>query len=168
MSREAVLVIGDILKHELVLDNGQVMLTNERYKIPDTNGIFIALSIISGKAIANNTYPVPVVDAGLNEKQDTVMLYEIQIDILSFDGSARTEQVHCYQALASSYAESAMEANNIQVARMPSGFTDASSLEESKLLNRYTMNIGVTALISRTKAVEYYDEFPTPEVTANE
>jgi hypothetical protein len=104
----------------------------------------------------------------MSEKQDTVMLYEIQIDILSFDGSARTENVHVYQAMASFYAQQAMEANNMQIARMPSGFVDASSLEESKLLNRYTMNIGVTALISRTKAVEYYDQFPTPEVTANE
>lgn len=167
MSRDAIQTIGDILTHELELPNGRIMLTNERYLIPNVNGVYIALSYLSGKPVSVNSYPVPDLP-GMSELQQTVMLYQIQIDIMSFDGSARIQKDWIFTALGSIYAQGAMEANNMQVARMASGFIDASSLEESKILNRYTMTIAVTALISRTKTVDYYDEFPTPEVSTNE
>lgn len=162
MIREAVKVIGDILASELDLrttgETAQIMLTNERFNIPPTNDLYIALSYISGKAIANNNY----FDGNTAvETQDVVMLYQIQIDMMSFDASARARKEEVYQALRSIFAQSQMEANNMQVARMPAAFIDASSLEESKMLNRYTITIAVTALITKQKSVDStYDGFP--------
>jgi hypothetical protein len=160
--REAVKVIGDILASELDLrttgETAQIMLTNERFNIPPTDDLYIALSYVSGKPIANNNYFDG--NAAL-ETQQVVMFYQIQIDIMSFDSSARTRKEEVYQALRSIFAESQMESNNMQLGRMPASFADASSLEESKRLNRYTMTIAVTALLTKQKSVDStFDAFP--------
>ena len=170
--REAIKVIGDVLASELGLrssgPDSQIMLTNERFDIPVNNDIYIALGYIDGKAIGNNNYAVPT-DAGMNEIQQVTMLYHIQIDMMSFGPDARTRKEEIFQALRSLAAQTAMETWNMQIARMPGVFVDASSLEATKMLNRYTITIAVTALLTKTKAVqEYYDQFPTPEVIANE
>ena len=162
MPREAVKVIGDILAQQMQLrtlgPTAQIMLTNERFDIPPTNDLYIALSYVDGKPIGNNNY----FDGNtVVETQQVVMLYHIQIDIMSFDASARTRKEEIYQALRSLFAQSQMEINNVQVARMPAAFVDASSLEATKMLNRYTMTIAVTALLTKEiSGVDNYDQFP--------
>lgn len=163
---EPIKVIGDILTSELSLPVGQVMFGYERFDIPQTNGLYIALYSIGGKAIANNNY----FDGNtLMETQQVTILEQIQIDIMSFDPSARMRKEEVYQALRGIFAEQAMEANQMQIARMPSAFIDAASFEETKFLNRFTMTIAVTAMFTKVKAAtSYYDQFPTPEVHVNE
>ncbi len=81
--------------------------------------------------------------------------------MMSFDSTARTRKEEVYLALRSLFAQAQMEINNMQVARMPSAFVDASSLEESKMLNRFTMTIAVTAMITKEKSVaDPYTTFP--------
>ena len=160
--REAVKVIGDILADQLGLrttgPSAQIMLTNERFDIPPTNDLYIALSYVDGKPIGNNNY----FDGNtVVETQQVVMLYHIQIDIMSFDASARIRKEEVYLALRSLFSQSQMEINNMQVARMPAAFVDASSLEATKMLNRYTMTIAVTALVTKTVGdTTNYDQFP--------
>ncbi len=160
--REAVKVIGDILASELGLrttgPTAQIMLTNERFNIPPTEDLYVAISYVDGKPIGNNNY----FDGNtVIETQQVVMLYHIQIDMMSFDASARQRKEEVYLALRSLFSQSQMEINNMQVSRMPSAFVDASSLEESKRLNRYTMTIAVTAMTTKEKAVAAtYDAFP--------
>lgn len=169
--REAVKVIGDVIANQLGLisegDDSQIMLTNERFKIPVKNGLYIALSYIGGKAIGNNHY-ADGSGEGMVEVSQVVMLYEIQVDIMSFNSEARTRKEEVFMALRSFYAEQQMEINTMQIARMPRGFQDISGIEETKYLNRYATTIAVTALLTKEQAVEYYDEFPTPEVHLNE
>ncbi len=160
--REPVKVIGDILVQQLGLigsgKNSQVMLTNERFNIPVTEGLYIALSYVDGKAIGNNNY----FDGNAAvETQQVVMLYHLQIDMLSFNAEARTRKEEVYLALRSLFAQAKMERYRMQIARMPSAFVDASSLEESKMLNRFTMTIAVTAMTSKDVPVtDIYDTFP--------
>lgn len=165
MPREAIKVIADVLSNQMAIPIGQIMLDYERYTIPINNGLYIALAYLGGKPIANNNY----FDGNtLIETQSVVMLYQIQIDIMSFDSSARTRKEEVYQSLRSIYAEQAMEANGMQIARIPMGFVDTASLEETKMLNRFTITIQVTALLKKTQSPSYYDTFPTPEVYTNE
>lgn len=152
---------------QMSIPAGQIMLAYQDYQIPNDPGLYIALNYLSSKVIGNNSYPVAIT-GGMNEIGEVVSLYEIRIDMMSFDDTARLRKEEIYAALRSVYAEQQMESNGIQIARMPSGFQDASTLEETKMLYRFTMTIKVSALTQITKAVEYYDQFPTPEVTVNE
>lgn len=166
--REPVKVIGDILKSELGLGDGTIMLTNQRWGIPQTQGMFIALGYISGKAIANNNYAEDA-GAGMNEVQEVVMHHLIQIDAMSFNEEARVRLPEIIQALRSIAAESAMAENTLQLARMPGDFTNVSTLEETGMLNRFTMTIAVTSLHRKTKALPaFYDTFDPAEVKVNE
>jgi hypothetical protein len=161
---EVVKVIAGILAHEMDLANGQIMLTNERYNIPETEGLYMAVSYLSAKpignvdvSISNGAGPTD----GMTEKQSVTMFYQVQIDLMSFDSSARTRKEEVFMALRSLYAEAQMELNTMQIAAQPVGFTDISSLEETKYLNRYAVTVNVTALVTKQKAVtDYYNTFP--------
>lgn len=160
MSREAVKVIGDVLQSELGLTTGQIMLTNMKWDIPENDGLYVALSYVSGKAIGNNNYVTPN-GSGMQETQEVAMRYLVQIDILSFGDAARLKKEQVIQALMSVASQQAQAQNLMRIANIPFDFLDASSFEETKLLNRYVTRIVVYALLSLTKNLDsYYDKFP--------
>lgn len=164
--REAIKVIADVLAGELGLISGgpksQIMLEYERFNIP-SKGLYIALQTVSGKAIGNNNYATPNgpgPTAGMTETQQVAMLYQIQIDLMSFGPEARVRKEEVYMALRSLRAQALMEQWNMQIARMPAAFQNAASLEETKMLNRFTMTIAVSALLTKTQPVgAYYNTF---------
>jgi hypothetical protein len=169
--REAAKIIADILVAQLGLLPGQIMLTNQKWFIPENQGLYVAVSYVSGKVIGNTNFSIPT-DAGMQEVQQLVMLYEIQIDLMSYDDSARVMKELAYMGLLSVSSEKIQEQYNVQVARMPSGFQDVSMLEESGRLNRYTALVSVTQLIQNTNNnVPYYSDFSQaipPETTTEQ
>jgi hypothetical protein len=165
-SREPVKAIADVLQEELGIDDSHIMLSYEKWNIPKDPGIYIDVRYVSGRPIGNNNYfSGNLLDTDpQDEIQQTVMFYQIQIDVLSFDSSARTRKEEVYMALKSMFAQNAMYSDNLQISRMPAAFADASSLEESKMLNRFTMTIGVTALLTKIKTAKWYETFPDPQI----
>jgi hypothetical protein len=162
--REVIKVIGDILKNQMNLDDSQIMLSYEKYDIPENDKLFIDLSYVSGRAIANNS----VFDPETNiETIYTTMNEIVQIDLMSFGPEARTRKEEVISSLGSVFSQQQQEKYNMQIARIPGDFINASSLEETKFLNRFTINITVTSLSSLTKAPDYFTEFDRPEVKAN-
>ncbi len=169
--REAAKIIADVLVAQLGLLPGQIMLTNQKWFIPEDQGLYVAISYVSGKVIGNTNYSVPT-DAGMTEMQQMVMLYQIQIDLMSYDDSARVKKELAYMGLMSIASEKLQEQYNVQIARNPQPFQDVSMLEESGRLNRYTTLIAVTQLImNAVTGVPYYSDFSQavpPDITAQE
>lgn len=166
MNREPIIVLGDILKSELNLADGQIMLSNQKWNIPQNPGLYIALSYLGGKAIGNNSYVVDV-PSGMEEILSVTMFYMVQVDIMSFGPEALTRKEEVIMALRSVLSQQLQESNDMQVGRISGNFTDVSMLEETSMLNRYTMTVNVTALQTKRKAVPYYDTFSEPEVVVN-
>lgn len=166
--REPIKVIGDVLASEMGLiasgPDCQIMITNERFVLPVNNQLYIALSYIGpGRIISNGNFGTangPNPTDGMTENQQMTMFFMIQIDLLSYNPEARMRFPEVAMALGSMYAQGAMGFNNLQIARQPSGFMDNSMLEETKRLFRYTTTIGVTALLTKSKAAAYYNGFP--------
>lgn len=170
--REASKIVADILVAQLgpkVLPAGQIMLTNQKWKIPANQGLYAAVSYISGQAISSSSTYAPG-GSGLTETQQILMLYHIQIDLMSYDDSARVLKEIAYMAFGTIAAEQLMEQYGVQVARQPAAFADTSMLEESGRLNRYTTTIAVTQVIVNTNTnVPYYTDFTRaapPQITA--
>jgi hypothetical protein len=156
---EPILVVADILKSEMGLEDGQVMLAYEKFDIDPDGGLYIALSYLGpGQVIGSVNRAVPTAD-GMDEQQSAAILHTIQIDLMSFDSSARLRHPEVALAIGSIYAEQQMEANNLQIARQPTPFIDASSAEPTKILNRFVTDVRVSALWSKTKAAPYYTDF---------
>lgn len=169
--KEAAKIIAEILTAQLGLLPGQIMLTNQKWMIPEDRGLYVAIGYVSGRVIGNTNYSIPTV-AGMTEVQQMLMLYEISIDLMSYDDSARVQKELAYMGLLSVASEQIQETYNVQVARMPSPFQDISMLEESGRLNRYQALIAVTQLITNpVTGISYYSDFSRavpPEITAQE
>lgn len=158
---EPVKVIAGIIKEELQLADEQIMLAYEKYMIPKTDGLYIALNYVSSKKIGGGSRAVPV-PTGMQEEQTVTMLHLIQIDLMSFDSEARVRKEEILMALSSIEAEMEMNRQHMQIARMPSSFVNTASLEETKILNRFTITISVTAAHAKIKTTpNYFDKFQT-------
>lgn len=162
---EPIKVIANILQNELDIKDGNIMLGFEKWNIPSTPGLYVSLIYIGGQAIGNNNY---FDSADNTEHQEVSMHHVIQIDALSFDSSARARKEEIFQALRSLYAQQQAEKNIMQIARIPSNFIDVSNVEATKMLNRFTTTISVTALHTKVKAADYYNTFKPVEVHDNE
>ena len=158
--REAAKIIADILTAQLALEPGQIMLTNQKWEIPETQGLYVAISYVGpGRVIANSNVSVPT-SGGMQENQSLLMLYQIQIDLMSYDDSARVLKELAFMGLVSVASEQIQEQYNVQVARNPAPFQDVSMLEETARLNRYTTTIAVTQLITNTVPnTPYFSDF---------
>lgn len=168
MSREPVVTIVDIIQTEMELEDGQVMLENQRWPIPKASGLYVYVRSISPKPIGTKVWFEDVPGGGVNEVQQVAMSDLIQIDVMSADETARARKEEVLMALNSIYAEKQMEADNLQIARLPQSFQNAGSLEGTTMMNRFTLTMSVKSLSTKRKATtEYYDQIPTPEVVPN-
>lgn len=166
IAREPIKVVADILQKEMSLPDGQIMLGYEKWNIPPTPGLYVVLVYIGGKAIGSTSYFTSEGNdpAKQLEHQEVAMRHVVQIDLLSFDGSARARKEEVLMALRSFYSQGQQEKYAMSIARIPSEFVDASTLEETKILNRFTLTVPVTALHTKVKAADFYNKFPGPEV----
>lgn len=167
VTREPILVIADIIQSELGLVDDAVMLDYEKFNINPDPGLYVVLSYVSGKAIGNNNYGLLAADGTITEVQQAAMHQIIQIDAMSFDASARTRKEEIVMALRSIYSQQQQEENTMQIARIPSEFLNASSLEETKIMNRFTLSIAVFSIYTKTKAAPYYDKFQNLQEVIN-
>jgi hypothetical protein len=167
MSREVVKVIADILTTEMGLAAGQIMLSDENYEIPTTEGLYIAVSYVSTKPLGVTVVMVPDGVGGMNEIQEAAFDHVVQIDVMSFNDDARLRREEVLLALASNASQFFQEQNVLQISRHCTPFQDLSTVEETRTLKRYTMSFHVKAVARKSKSGKYYDTFLTPEVHAN-
>jgi hypothetical protein len=178
---EPILILADVIQHELGLKDGQVMTAYQRFTIP-TEGLFIVLtyagpSQIIGSAdeivddqglspapynpLSGGSPPIPT--GGMTEIQSITILYTIQIDVMAFsddDGTnqARSRKEEVAMAVNSVYSQQNQEENQMQISRQPGPFRDTSFLESTEFLQRYTTDVRVTAATTKTKPADYYND----------
>jgi hypothetical protein len=166
--REPIKVLADVIRDEMSLDAGHIMLSFQKWGIPQDDGLYVALSVLSGKPIGNNNFLEDAGTDAANEVQQVAMQELVQIDVMSFGESARARKEEILMALASQRCLRAQGDYGFQIARVPQGFANASSLEETKYLNRYTTTLIIKSIKTKVKAAEFYDTFATTEVHSNE
>jgi len=148
--REPVKVLADIIGREMNIDPARVVIYNEKYNIPADDGIWIMLALVAPESIGvSNT-----IDADGNELQIANIAQMIQIDIMSANADARIRHFEVLLALSSIYAQKQSEIYNLKIARLPTSMTDASSEENSKILNRYTFTVVVNHSVVKVKPIQ--------------
>jgi hypothetical protein len=192
---EPILILADIIQNQMALSPGQVMLAYQKFNIP-TTGLLVILSYVGPNVIIGSSdvfvddagvtvatpftpfqpgVPIPVPTGGLTEVQSVTLLYEVQIDIMSFNNDngtndARTRKEEIVMALNSLYSEQSQENNQMQVSQVPGPFIDTSFLEATQYLQRYTTRVKLTAATTKTQAAPYYNDLSRavpPILTAN-
>jgi len=166
--REPIKVLADIIQHELGLANGRVMLADQKFNIANQKGLYVSLEYVNpGKIIANINTPDMTVNPPV-EVQSVTSVSIVQIDMMSFDETARTQMEDMAMALNSTYSVQLQERYQMQISRNPAPFNDNSNLEATAMLKRYTTTVTITSMKTKSKVVEYFDTFQEPGVVVND
>lgn len=164
-SLEPIKVLAGILKTELAMEDGTIMLGLENWEVPKTEGLYIALFYGVERIVGQgNDF-----DTSTNEEIQTVaMLHEIAIEAMSFNSEARLRKEEIIMALNSVYAQNVMGQQLMQINALPQAFVSVPTLEETKQLNRYRITFAMNALHQKIKPVEYYDQFKDASILTNQ
>jgi hypothetical protein len=170
-TREPILVLADIIKSELELTDTEdskgntispVMIYNQKYIIPTTKGLFVALSIVSQKVIGSKNSTQPTT-GGMQETQELSISTLIQIDAMSRNEQARTRKDEIIMALSSIFSQQAQDTYGMRIAQIPISWLDASAIEGTAILNRYSTTVTIYSITRKIKAMtSYYDDFDEP------
>lgn len=148
-------VIANIIQKELGLQDDQVHIEWEKFKIPSDKRIYVTLRSGGGVPFGNVTHGED------NVMQSVNILDPVSIDLFSLDQSSIIQTVKLIMAMKSRYAESQMEVNSMKISSLPTTFNNVSAVEGSVGLKRFnaTFNIFYNRIISKSE--EYFDKFQT-------
>ena len=163
MNREPVLVVADIIKNCLSLNDGQIFIYNQNFKLPETSGLFIIIQYNSSQEYSSNSEFVPT-ESGANELISSQVREEYTINVLSRDDTARTKKEEVKMALNSNYSQNQQGLYQFSIGRL-GNFTNVSELEGADVINRFALNINLLAHYSKTLATDYYDTFTNSTLT---
>jgi len=154
---ENIKVLRNLIKNGLGLDDAHCYIYNNKWLIPEDKGLFVVIGIINSEVIGNNLKYKSTVDK-FYAITSTTFCTDYSIDIFSADISARLKQFELINLLGSFEALQSQERNNYSIARIPSSFTDLSSLEGDKILNRYRATIRVFHKVQTEREATYFDK----------
>ena len=158
---EPITVLADVIESELGLTDAQITIYNQKYNIPTSKGLFIVLSIVSTKVISVSNF----IDSDGYENQQVSNVSLIQIDAMSANDEARQRSMEIIGALGSITAQNVQSRYGFKISQVPMNFNDASGLEETARLNRYTMTLNLFSLYTKTKTGSYYTQISaTPSI----
>lgn len=166
-SVEPIKVLAMILQEEMGLPVGQIMLGLENWQIPKNTGLYIALSYGPEQVVGNDNNNSVDSQGNFVEVQSAIMLHTIEIDVMSFDASAREEKEAVLWAIQSYEAQSLMDKYSMRIAAVSSSFVPIVSLEETKQLNRYRISVMVNAVHTNIKTTPYYDTINPVQLVAD-
>lgn len=164
---EPIKVVAMALQAELGLPAGQIMLGLENWEIPKNTGLYVSLAYGAEQVVGNSNYNGLDELGAFTEIQDVAMLHQVDIDIMSFDSSARLRKEEVLQALQSYEAQQLMEQYQMRIASTPGSFVPVQTLEETKQLNRFRLSIAVNALHRKVKTTPFYDSIRPVQLVEN-
>lgn len=167
MNKLASQFIIDIINNEMDMPPNAVWLREQNRTIPNDNGLYIAVGLVSAQTIGNTTEMVTLNNPDTNlptqYEINTVQQQEaIQIDILSSASNnyAMLRNWEVIAALQSFYSQQIQEQNDFKIFRIPRSFVDTSSAEGGSMLQRYTITIMAFVWYRKQKIFgDYYDDF---------
>lgn len=164
-------VIIDILNQEMSMPSNSVWLRQQNKTIPNDNGLYIAVGLVSAQTIGNCTRMETLTNPATNQPAQyqicEVMQQEaIQIDLLSssVNNYAMLRNWEVIASLQSFYSQQQQELNNFKIFRIPRSFVDTSAAEGGSMLQRYSITIMAFVWYRKQTLLDsplgdYYDDF---------
>lgn len=152
-------LLAQIIQQEMGLPTDRVWIFNQKINEPEDQDIYIVLQVLSAK-IFSNVRETKVNGAGLDEVQSSNWQSQIQIDIKSrgLDALRRKEEV--VMALGSQYAQQQQELSSFRIGKVPPNMVNLSELDGSAIPYRFNITVNLLYGVTKSKAVEYFDNFP--------
>lgn len=156
--RPTVSIVREIIKDQLSLTEDQIWIYNQRIKIPDTKGLFIAVSRLGSKVYANNSSYTGATEE-LVEDQFVSNLETISVDAISQDTSALEYYPDILMALRSTKAQKEAEKYGMRFDSIPFSTNDLSTPEGTSMIYRINISFPVYRTYYMSSTIDYYDSF---------
>ena len=176
-NKEPEKIIQDILLHELELpaNYGEsdgfivptVYIVAPNVQLGDTEQLQIGIQTLNDRILSSHS-ECKTVSRTINntptdvfvEIKEVVVNSLIQIDMRSRDLSARQRRLEVLAALESVYAKQMQELWSCRIFEIPTDFRNASMLEGTAHIYRYTATVMVRHMYRYEKEIDYYAHFP--------
>lgn len=163
LEREVAKLVADVLQAEMVLDDAHCVLGNQKWDIPADKELFVAIFDQAGPVIGTaNFFDADPASSTLGKEiQQSAVMHDVRIEIMSFDASARLRKEEVSLALASIFSQQLQSKYRVQIARAQTP-VDASDTEVTGRLQKFVVHVNVTALHQKVKDERtgtYYDKF---------
>lgn len=173
MDTKAVVIIENILKHELSLpdDYGEdsqgnvipsIVTRDQNVILGRTDQLQITVGFVDAPKVISIVNRHEESEAGvLSEIQEALVSEHYQIDLQSRNNDARDRNWEVITALKSIYSIQKQEENQFKIFRIPSSFVNSGAAEGGSQLNRFSIVITCHVWYNKSKTIsDYYDSFP--------
>lgn len=149
-----------IIVEELDLDERRVNVYNQKFIIPNDDGLFVTIGykgaphIISSRNSVVNVVGIPTEQQDLNTEE------HLYISLFSRNLEALQRKEEAVMALYSIYSSQIQETNSFRIFRN-APISDLSFLEASAILYRFDIDLIIYAWYQKTKTSAFYDSYNT-------
>ena len=155
-----------LISQQMKLQPGVCQIYNQKRRLPPAEGFFIDVAILGDQAFAaNRRYANDPQTTDLVEQQSINQQELVQVDIFSFDQSARVRKLGIIFALNSTSAQQLQEKWAFKMGRVPTSFVDASEVEGNARLNRYSITFALLRSYGSSQPAETFTQFQNPPKT---
>lgn len=160
-------LLAHIIQIEMGLQENQVQLYQQKYKVPNDERIYVAVGMLTAKAIASKKEYVDI-ETGLNEVVTTNWRCNAWIEIYSSTNLAFLRKEEVAAAIGSTYSEQIQEANNFKIGKLPGQFNNVSSEQGPGIPYRFNITVPLLYTVSKTKPVPYFDNYEQPQFNVDD
>ncbi len=154
-------LVCEIIQNEMSLTNGRVYLWDQKINQPKDNDLYIAVSVLQAKPFGITTR----FDSSGEPIQSVNIHATLSIDIISRGLSALNRKEEVLLALNSFYSQRQQEANGFYIGKLSTSFVNLSNLDGAAIPYRFNISVALQYFSTKTKAVDYFDDFQTVSIT---
>ncbi len=158
------LLVWDIFKHELGLDDDHIYLWDQKIMQPKDSGLYVAISVPICKPIGN-VNEISSVVSGMSQGQFVSMQAMVDIDVISRGPAARDQKESVLLAVQSVYSQQQQQANGFYLAPMSGrgGFVNLSFVDGAAIPYRYRISLAMQYAYQYSQPSQYFDTFQGPD-----
>lgn len=154
----------DLIQSQMNLTANRVWIFNQKVDIPSDDGLFVSVACLRTKPLGSALNYVNDEETGkLVEFQALNIQETLRITLFSRDGSARQRRHEITFVLHSTAAQQMQERYSMQMGYTPTA-VDVSSIEGAARLNKFSLTFSLLRAYTRTKPIEFYDQFQPTEL----
>lgn len=159
-------LICGLLRAYMELTTNQVVVYNQKWKIPPDDRIYITVAAIGPQRPYGATAETRLSADAKQLLEDVAIPTRemIGVDIYSRSQDAVNRKEEILMALASTAMQQLCEQYAMKAARIPLTFVDLSAIEGVARLNRFHLAFAVLRTRMKTSVIESYDTFPKPNL----
>jgi hypothetical protein len=161
---EVIKIVCDIIKNQLGLSNDQIWIYNQKVNIPTDDKMYVVVSFDDEEVFGTNLHPKNK-EEGLDEEVWMNVRTNISINTFSSGNSARLRKYEIIAAMKSVYSVQQQEKYQMQIAKIPKVFMDASFATPTQRLFSYHYEYSIMHVEKIAHDVDFYNDFSRADMS---